>query len=53
MTIERTATAEAEEAHASSDAARAFTDVLHPLCAEPATFEGWHSVQELGSQRAS
>lgn len=44
--------AEAEQAHASSDAARAFTDVLYPLCVEPPTFEGWQSVQELGSQRA-
>jgi hypothetical protein len=53
MTIERTATAEAEETHASSDAARAFTDVLYPLCIEPPTFGRWHSVQELGSQRVS
>lgn len=31
----------AERAHASSEAVRAFTDVLYPTCEDPPTFERW------------
>lgn len=47
------ADAKAEQAHASSDAVHAFTEVLYPLCLAPPTFEEWHDVRERGSQGAS
>jgi quinol monooxygenase YgiN len=42
--------AEAEQAHASSDTVRAFTEALYPLCVEPPTFEEWQVVRERGSK---
>jgi quinol monooxygenase YgiN len=37
--------ADAEQAHATSDAVRAFTETLYPLCVEPPAFEDWQSVR--------
>jgi quinol monooxygenase YgiN len=34
----------AQEAHASSDAVGAFTDVLYPLCEEPPSFDRWEAI---------
>ncbi len=38
--------AEAERAHASSDAVKTFTDVLYPRCEEGPTFERWECVEQ-------
>jgi quinol monooxygenase YgiN len=35
---------DAERLHASSDAVRAFTDVLYPRCSEGPTFDRWEAV---------
>jgi quinol monooxygenase YgiN len=42
--------AQAEQAHASSDAVRAFTEALYPLYVEAPTFDEWHAVRERGSK---
>jgi quinol monooxygenase YgiN len=39
------ADAEAEQAHASSEAVEAFTAVLYPLCTIGPTFEDWTPVE--------
>lgn len=36
---------DAQQAHASSDAAKAFTDVLYPRCEERPTFGRWQLVE--------
>lgn len=35
---------DAEKAHATSDAVKAFTGALYPLCTEPPFFEDWGLV---------
>jgi len=36
---------EAERAHGSSDAVKAFTDALYPRCEQEPTFERWEPVE--------
>ena len=40
--------AEAREAHASSEAVKAFTDVLYPRCVEPVAFAVYSEVARAG-----
>ncbi len=37
--------ADAERAHATSDAVKVFTDTLYPMCTEPPVFDAWETVE--------